>query len=289
MMPEPLLFPEFLYGELSPTQRKMKAEANKWGRRFAKSSDFPEPKLIPILPGSIVFWLESAVEFVKWGVSAENDPEWGKVCALAGRHVSRWHLHHLISFRSEIPTPEGADYMEIRPRLWGTYENFLCRYPWGALTLAIAKPLYRTILVATRRIEALLSFWEPLDTIRYVDIRLYPVSLTDLVRYTYRDVLATWIDKPSADLRVDLHTTITNILKASEDEIRARALRGARWVIETWPHLKHRQWLKTPGLLERELERLRLEEPDVYADLPTSGGGVLAYKLDRVGPEGTQL
>lgn len=54
-MPEPLLFPEFLYGEQAPTRRKMKAEAKKWGRRFAKGLDFPEPKLIPVPPGSVVF------------------------------------------------------------------------------------------------------------------------------------------------------------------------------------------------------------------------------------------
>jgi len=63
-MPEPLLFPEFLYGELSPTQRKMKAEAQKWGKRYAKSGDFPEPKLIPVPPGSVVLWQEYAVQFM---------------------------------------------------------------------------------------------------------------------------------------------------------------------------------------------------------------------------------
>lgn len=287
-MREPLLFPEFLYGEQAPTRRKMKAEAKKWGRRFAKGLDFPEPKLIPVPPGAVVFWAQPAVEFMKWGVSTENDPEWEKVCALRGRLVRRWHLYHLTLFRTEIPKPEGDDYLEIRARLRAAYEAFVCQYPWGAIAIAIERPYDNTIPVAMRRIEALLSFWEPLDTIRYVSYDLYPVPLTELMRYTYRDMLAMWVDKPSGDLRVDFRTTITNIPKASEDEIRARVLRNARWIIETWPRWKHPQWLKSPGLLEGELERLRREDPDIYAELPTRGGGVLCGQLDQVGPEGVQ-
>jgi hypothetical protein len=283
-MTEPLLFPEFLYGELSPTQRKMKAEAKKWGKRYEKSSDFPEPKLMPVPPGSIVFWNRYALEFRKTGMSTENDPEWAKVWSAAGPHVPRWHLHHLDSFWCAIPLEDGSS--EGARALLDAYEAFVQRYAWGALVIAMTQPLDNPIPVAIRRIEALLSFWEPLDTIRYVDVDFYPVSLTDFVMRDYREMVVMWVDRPTGDLRVDLRTVIDNMPKASEDEIRSRALRSARWVIETWPYLKHRQWLKTPGLLERELERLRLEESDVYAKLATLGGGLLARKLDRVGPEG---
>jgi hypothetical protein len=286
-MTEPLLFPAFLYGELSPTQRKMKAESKNWGKRYAKSGDFPEPKLIPVPPGSIIFLERMALEFMRGGGSTENDPEWAKVCMRAGRHVPRWHFHHLDHFWCNIPLVDEC--REALHTMFKAYEAFVQGYPWGALVIATTRPLFNTIPVAMRRIEALLSFWEPLDTVRYTDIDLCPRSLTELLQRPYQEIVVMWVDRPTGDLRVDLRTVINNMPKASEDEIRARALRSARWFIETWPHLKHRQWLKTPGLLERELERLRLEEPDVYADLPTSGGGVLAYKLDRVGPEGTQL
>lgn len=283
-MPEPLLFPEFLYGELSPTQRKMKAETKKWGKRYAKSGDFPEPKLIPVPPGSIVFWERMALEFMKWGVSTENDPEWEKVCLRAGRHVPRWHLHHLVHFWSDIPTVEDRN--EIRWPMFKAYETFVQRYPWGALVIAMARPLDNPIPVATRRIDALLSFWEPLDTIRYVDIHLYPVSLTDFVMRLYRETVVMWVDKPTGDARADLRTAITNMPKASDDEIHQRILRSAHWFVETWPYLNHREWLKSPGLLERELERVRREEPETYAALAAFSGGGLAGTLDRVGPNG---
>jgi hypothetical protein len=285
-MTGPLLFPEFLYGELSPTQRKMKAETKKWGKLYAKSGDFPEPKLMPVPPGSIVFWTRSALDLMRWGGSTEIDPEWEKVCLRAGRHVPRWHLHHLIHFWAEIPLVD--DRRETYQALFKAYEVFVQRYPWGALVIAIAQPLRNPIPVAARRIEALLSFWEPLDTIRYVGHDLYPVSLTAFVMEVYRELVVMWVDRPTGDAKTDLRTACANMPAASEDEIRARALRSARWFIETWPHLKHRQWLKTPGLLERELERLRIEEPDNYADLATLCGSLIVCKLDRVGPEGTQ-
>lgn len=285
-MPEPLLFPAFLYGELSPTQRKMKAEAKKWGKRYAKSGDFPEPKLIEVPPGSVVIWQRMALEFMKWGVSTENDPEWEKVCLRAGRHVPRWHLHHLIHFWAEIPLVD--DRRETYLAMFNVYETFVQRHPWGALVIAMTRPLDNPIPVVTRRFEALLSFWEPLDTIRYVAHDLRPVSLTDFVMGLYRGTLVMWVDKPTGDVKADLRTAITNMPKASEDEIHGRILRSAHWFVETWPHLKHRQWLKSPGLLERELERVRREDPERYADLAAFDGGGLCGQLDQVGPDGAQ-
>lgn len=286
-MPEPLLFPEFLYGEQAPTRRKMKAEAKKWGKRYAKSGDFPEPKLMPVPPGSIVVWEQCALEFMKWGVSTENDPEWAKVCSRAGRHVPRWHLYHLIFFWSEIPLVD--DRRETYRALLKAYETFVQRYPWGALVIAMTRPLENPIPVVVRRVDALLSFWDPLDTIRYLGHDLYPVSLTDFVRRLYQFLLAMWVDQPTGDVRADLRTAITNMPKASESEIHARILRGARWYVETWPHVKHRDWLlQTPGLLERELERVRREDPEGYAELAGSGGYGLVGPLERVGPEGAQ-
>lgn len=283
-MNEPLLFPEFLYGELSPTQRKMKAEAKKWGKRYAKSGDFPEPKLIPIPPGSIVFWNRYALEFRKTGMSTENDPEWAKVWSAAGPNVPRWHLHHLEHFWTDIPTVERG--REFRHPMFKAYEKFVQRYPWGALVIAMTQPLDNPIPVAIRRIEALLSFWEPLNTIRYVDVDFYPVSLTDFVREPYRDVLVMWVDQPTSDMKADLRTVITAMPRASDDEIQQRILRGARWFVETWPDVKHRQWLKTPGLLERQLERIRREDPERYAHMAGSGATGLVGDLERIGPDG---
>jgi len=114
-----------------------------------------------------------------------------------------------------------------------------------------------------------------------VFVDLYPVSLTDLVRRTYQDLLVMWVDNPSGDIRIDLRTAITNIPRASEDEIRDRLLRNALWFIETWPYLDNREWLKSPGRLERELEECRREDPELYAELPAKGGFVLVGRLEK--------
>ncbi len=87
--------------------------------------------------------------------------------------------------------------------------------------------------MVTRRIEALLSFWEPLDTIRYVDFNLRPVSLPDFVMGLYRGTVVMWVDKPTGDVKDDLRTAIINMPKASEDEVHGRILRSAHWFVET--------------------------------------------------------
>lgn len=50
-----ILFPAFIYGEKAPCRRKMKAEAKKWAKAFEAGREFPEPKLVPLAPGSVVF------------------------------------------------------------------------------------------------------------------------------------------------------------------------------------------------------------------------------------------
>ncbi|MBK9266110.1 MAG: hypothetical protein IPM54_40780 [Polyangiaceae bacterium] len=87
-------------------------------------------------------------------------------------------------------------------------ELILCRYPWGVLSVVMKHLLFNTIPVVTRRVEALLSFWDQLDTLRYIDVWLKPMSLTDLMALRFRGEVAMWVDQPTGNIRTDLQRAI---------------------------------------------------------------------------------
>jgi hypothetical protein len=66
----------------------------------------------------------------------------------------------------------------------------------------------------------------------------------------------------------------------------ARALRSARWFIETWPYLKHRDWLKSPGLVLRAAEKIRRKDQERFEELLTGPAlGSLISGLDDRYPD----
>jgi hypothetical protein len=71
--PNALLFPAFMYGDKTTCRRKMKAEAKKWAKYYVEGREFPEPKLIPIPGGSVVFTSESTSNWVGGGYSLNAD------------------------------------------------------------------------------------------------------------------------------------------------------------------------------------------------------------------------
>jgi len=285
--PPPVLFPEFLYGNEAMRVRKMKAEAKKWAKRYAEKGDFPEPALIPIPPGSIVFMNDMAVEMMWSSDSTADDPEWAKVASRLGHKVPRWHLYTLQELWLE--TSSVLNLNDEHTIFKTAFEAFIAKFPWGTVTLSMMRLLFNTIPVVSRRVEALLSFWEQLDTLRYMDHRLRPVSLSDLMAYEYQGEITMWVDQPTGNIRADLRTAIDGMRRASEDEIRARLMRRLHELADTLPRLNHRDWLKTPGVMERELE-LHASDGREWIDDLTAGsfgsvGGFVAC-LDKKYPDG---
>jgi hypothetical protein len=178
----------------------------------------------------------------------------------------------------------GLDYnYEERAKVQADFEAFACKYPWGALAVALKHALYNTIDAVSKRIEAVLSFWEQLDTLRYFDIKLMPITLAEMLAWPHFDgLVAMWVDQPSGDIRVGLRTAIDKMRVASEDEIRMRLIKRLRQIADTRPDLQHRERLKAPGFIENALSKLNRED---YEDMTTGDDGALGSgflaRIDR--------
>ncbi|MBK9266055.1 MAG: hypothetical protein IPM54_40505 [Polyangiaceae bacterium] len=244
--PSALLFPAFLYGPHATCRRKMKAEAKKWAKRFEERGDFPEPKLIPVPPGSVMICSGVEADMIAFGEDT-YDPHW---------------FFYLVDFLLMEASASSSLPREVfRPNC----EAFACRYPWGALAIAIT-PWETTIARMSQRLEAVLSFWEQLDTLRYLRIRQY--TLTSLMHYYYEGTIRMWVDTPAGSVKDVLRAAMERMRNASEDEIHARMMRRLHEVADSDPELKHREWLKSPGLLEAELTRTNAD-PACYNELST--------------------
>lgn len=281
--PSALLFPAFLLGDSPTCQRKIKAEAKKWAKRYADKGQLPEPALLPVPPGTILFGTTSAVRLKR----LDNDPEWDKMTSRQGPYQPQWHFYFLPSFWIDISNVLNLNY-EDTARFKETFEAFACRYPWGALAVAVKHQIPNTIPMVVRRVAALLSFWDQLDTVRYVNHTCLPVSLAEWIAFEFQGEIATWVDLPTGNPRTDLQTAIDQMRQASEEEIRDRLMRRLHALIDTEPKLKHREWLKTPGLLERELALRATSGREWVDDLTTGNWGCLRgflICLDRECPD----
>lgn len=265
--PNALLFPAFSYGDHTSCRRKMKAEAKKWGKRYQERGDFPETKLIPVPPGSSIFLGDqSDLDFINMGMRLEQtrpsppgsnsyEPDTVFVEPLPNRNQPRWYFYLVDQIRWELL--DHIQYEHPQQRIIHVaYEAFACRYPWGALSLAIGHSLYHTIDAVSQRVEAVLSFWEKLDTVRYIDpvpIRCKRGILADLLAFRFESHIAMWVDAPTGNIRQDLRTAIDQMRRASDDEIHTRLIRQLHHEADTNPYFKHREWLKSPGVIEAEL------------------------------------
>ena len=265
-----LLFPAFMYGDKTTCRRKMKAEAKKWAKCYAEGRPFPEPKLIPIPPGSVLFMDESTSHWVGSGystmapnvVNVSADPK-GEGLNIQWRGYLFWYLQLEIELTAKLSREACFAFRRA-------FVKSVTRSAWGAISAAAIESLLRSIDLTVPRIEGVLRHWDALDTLKYVGFDERPISLTEFMTYQFYGNVAMWVDQPTGELRTDLATAIAQMRKAPDDEIHRRILQRLRECVDTEPDLKHREWLKSPGILEMGLEERSKYGRDQYDDL-TSG------------------
>jgi hypothetical protein len=280
-----LLVPAFTYGDRTTCQRKMKAEAKKWAKRYLEQGDFPEVKLIPIAPGSLVFTDEDAANFIGHGYSYSEDRNTVFIDLGAkqqGLNVQwRWYMINKLQSEASSMLKQDRDEYDAFLR---AFETHVGRYPWGALVVAIKHAMYNSIEAVSRRVEAVFRFWELLDTVKYINVFKRRLSLGEIMAFHFQDHVAMWVDQPTGNIRIDLRTAIDQMRKASEDEIRARLIKRLRELVDIERDLKHRDWLKSPGVIEAELIATENRKREWYEDLTSGHNGGFLYNLAKMYP-----
>ncbi|MBK9264243.1 MAG: hypothetical protein IPM54_31130 [Polyangiaceae bacterium] len=203
-----------------------------------------------------------------------------------GLHI-QWRAYVLNDFMHETDWAAKLSHEESFP-FRRAFIPHVCKYAWGAISAAIIRSLIlNNIELTVPRVEGVLRHWEALDTLKYIDLYQRPISLTDLMVFYYHGHIAMWVDEPTGNIRTDLQTAIDQMRNASEDEIHTRLLARLRALVDIEKDLNHREWLKSPGVIEEAVEAERAERAKgklAYDDLTTgqigSHGGLLS-RLER--------
>jgi hypothetical protein len=108
----------------------------------------------------------------------------------------------------------------------------------------------------SRRFEAVLSFWDLLSTVQYVDLKTTPVPLEDVVRIYADDLFDMWLETRSGEVRVDLGAALARMQSAPEDEIRSRLIARMLRLVQMESAIKNKNRLRDHALLEDALAKL---------------------------------
>lgn len=272
----------------------MKAEALKWAKAFRAGREFPVPKLAPIAPGTVVFTDEGRADLVRFGytfVPNTNrviiDSQAAQVQAL---HL-QWRVYLVNDMRYERKMADLSD--EKQWAFERAFNAFVCKYPWGAISMVASPSFFGDIAITWPRIEGVLRYWEALDTLKYLGLHNHAISLTEHVLFYFNGEIAMWVDRPTGDVRRDLQKAMEQMRQAAADEIYTRLLRRLRELADSDRDLTHRDWLKSPGVIKMGLEK-ELTHGQQHYDNLTAGddsklGGFLFVLERNYGPDSEQF
>jgi hypothetical protein len=193
-------FPKFLHGSVPALQRRVKTEAKRWAESYVRDRTFPIPDTIAVPAGTVVC-ASSVTDF------ARETPAW------------RLYFTRLLNGAiSEVLNWQDYERVSV------DFEGFVCAFPWGALSAGIEHMVPNSAQRVSARIEAILSFWEVLSAMRYVDKGLQPVTLPELMQNHFSGLMEMWLPETSGDSEKDLRRAIDVLRRATPVEIRERVV-----------------------------------------------------------------
>ena len=238
-------FPTFLRGTVSSLRRSAKRVGQQWATAYREQQRFPEPKLEVLTPGSLIYL---------------------KLASDLAHERQEWRLYFVQIVAGEIC--EALDYQDYA-RVSAEFEAYTAGWPWGALDAAVEHPVPNSAPVVARRIEAVLGFWEPLSTLRYVDRTPQAVSLDAVMTNHFSGMLEMWLPARSGNIREDLAAAVEAMRRASAEDIRERLVEALARAARSESRFRHGELLTDPGWLSAAVGRL---QPDVYEGL--TGGNI---------------
>ena len=268
-----IMFPAFMVGDKSTCRRKLKAEAKKWAKYYLEGREFPEPKLVPIPPGSIVFTDGGTADLVSLGYNFIPNTNMVTIDGASAKQEQRHIQCRAFTLMNLQFETEWAAKLETRAEEQAfrrAFTPFVCKFPWGAISMSILGVLFNSIQFTIPRIEAVLRYWETLDALQYINLHTYPISLSELMVYYFGGQIEMWVDHPTGNVRTDLQSAVEQMRQVPQEEIEPRLVRRLQKLVDSIPDLKHRDWLKLPGIIEGALERKKRYNQASFDDL-TSG------------------
>ncbi|WP_224250292.1 hypothetical protein [Hyalangium gracile] len=251
--------PSFLHGTLMNVARKTRKEGHRCGEQYRKDGTFPTPReMLEVSPGDVVIAHE-VVDF------QHEQPAW-RLYMLSG------------VMRGVNEAMEYQHAFQVRD----AYEDFCRETAWGALHCAIEPNGPVSCARTAVRLQAVLPFWEPLESVRYLFKKLdTEVTLEALLMASNDWAMDAWCPVSEGSVRTRLQMAADRMARATRDDCIEAILRQMPRALEFARGLKHRDLLADPSF---QHQRLTLLTPEAFERLSAARTSDLlgqVYAWDR--------
>ncbi len=229
-----LHLPSFLHGPFNTAQRKARKEGLRCGAQYQKEGTFPPPvELVAVLPGEVVVAHE-VVDF--------------------DRARPAWRLYMVSDVTHAVC--EALDWKNVY-EVSDAYEASARETPWGALYFVLARIAPKSAARTALRLQALLRFWEPLQSARYLfSSPGTPMSLEQLLSAAINWAMDAWCPVGEGSVRERLEMAADRMARATREDCIAAILRQMPRALTSARDLQHRAILSEPAFLRERFEML---------------------------------
>jgi len=231
-----LQLPSFLRGTYRSARQKAKREGLRCGEQYQKDGIFLLPRqMVEVPPGEVVV-AHDLVDFqherAAWRLYLVSDVMSGLLDA--------------VEPKTTFPTRDA-------------YEDFCLETVWGALHFALAQMGPVSAQRTAKRLQAVLRFWEPLDSARYLFKKLGTAQTLEEVMVASCDwAMHAWCPMGEASVRERLETAAQRMARATREDCIEAIFREMPRALAHAGKLTHRNVVADPGF---QRERLAVLEP----------------------------
>ncbi len=157
------------------------------------------------------------------------------------------------------------------------YEAVARETAWGALYFVFARIAPKSAEKMALRLQAMLRFWEPLQSVRYLFTSPNePINLEQLMLASVDWAMDAWCPGNETPIRTRLETAAARMLQATKEDCIEAILREMPRAFAHAQRLKHQAVLMDPGFLR---ERLSALEPEPFEHVSGACTGALMAQL----------
>jgi hypothetical protein len=229
-----LQLPSFLHGTSPTVQRKTRKEGLRCGEQYQRNGSFPSPQeLLEVPPGETVLTHE-----------------------VADFHHERpaWRLYMVSNVMSGLY--EALDWRNTL-QVDASYEACFRETGWGALYFATSQDAPRSAERTALRLQAVLRFWEPLQSVRYRFKTLGAgLMLEELMVASCGWALDAWCPLGDASVRARMEMAAERMARATRDDSIEAILRMMPRALAHASDLKHRDVVADPAFQRQRLVAL---------------------------------
>lgn len=234
-----LQLPSFLHGTFRSVQLKTAKEGTQCGEQYLRDGTFPLPQQMREVPPGEVVVAHEVVDFQR------ERPAW-RLYMVSNVKNS---LYRVLVGQNTIPARDA-------------YEVFFRETAWGSLYFAIDPSSPESAERTAVRLQAVLRFWEPLQSVRY--LFKSPGSahtLEELMGVSCGWAMEAWCPEEGASTRARLEIAAERMARATREDCIEAILRQMPRALSVERGLKHRQVLADPAF---QRERLAMLEPRAF-------------------------